>query len=213
MRHRDGVPRKDFSTSAALLGLGHAFLPVPVRNRNRSGTNPLAEPASCSFAIRRGNIWGRLRAAIHFHQMSPVTLMLLIVAVIVLLPIVPAFLLFKFLPSRADASGPLQGLEIKLGGAFAGYFILVVLILSQLTRLKEIASPEPQVWKVTGTVQDSHASLLAPPMCRSTPTSSGRSGAAHSRRRSRRRRRPRALVSISQRCRFRTMPNMPNPFN
>jgi hypothetical protein len=94
--------------------------------------------------------------------MSSVTLMLLIVAVIVLLPIVPAFLLFKFLPSRADASGPLQGLEIKLGGAFAGYFILVVLILSQLAKLKEIASPEPQVWKVTGTVQDSHGRAIEP---------------------------------------------------
>lgn len=42
---------------------------------------------------------------------------------VLLLPIIPAFLLFRFLPASADVSGPFQGLKIKLGGAFAGYFI------------------------------------------------------------------------------------------
>ena len=47
---------------------------------------------------------------------------------ILLVPLLPAFLLFKFLPSSSsDVSGPFKGLNIKLGGAFAGYFITVVL--------------------------------------------------------------------------------------
>jgi len=48
--------------------------------------------------------------------------------VIVLLPIVPAFILFHALPSTAVVSGPLQGLKINLGGAFAAYFALLVLV-------------------------------------------------------------------------------------
>lgn len=46
---------------------------------------------------------------------------------ILLLPIVPAFVLFRFLPSSANAEGPFKGLTIKLGGAFAGYIVTVLL--------------------------------------------------------------------------------------
>lgn len=46
---------------------------------------------------------------------------------ILLLPIIPAFVLFRFLPSTADVHGPFRGLTIKLGGAFAGYFVTVLL--------------------------------------------------------------------------------------
>ena len=37
-------------------------------------------------------------------------------------PIVPAYLLFKALPSTAIVTGLLHGFKIDLGGAFAGYF-------------------------------------------------------------------------------------------
>lgn len=47
---------------------------------------------------------------------------------ILLVPMVPAFLLFKFLPSSAsNVEGPFKGLNIKLSGAFAGYFVTVLL--------------------------------------------------------------------------------------
>jgi hypothetical protein len=46
---------------------------------------------------------------------------------ILLLPVIPAFLLFRFLPSSADVQGPFQGFTVKLGGAFAGYFVTVLL--------------------------------------------------------------------------------------
>src|SRR4051794_27730966 len=48
-------------------------------------------------------------------------------AAILLLPVVPAYILYKFLPaSDTDVSGPYKGLSIKLKGAFGGYFLLVL---------------------------------------------------------------------------------------
>ena len=48
-------------------------------------------------------------------------------AAILLLPLIPAFIIYKFLPaSDTDVSGPYQGLSLKLKGAFAGYFLLVI---------------------------------------------------------------------------------------
>ena len=47
-------------------------------------------------------------------------------AAVLLLPLIPAFLLYKFLPSRTSVSGPFKGLNLKLTGAFGGYFLLVL---------------------------------------------------------------------------------------
>jgi hypothetical protein len=50
----------------------------------------------------------------------------------VLLPMIPAFLLFLTLPKRSSSAGTVQGhfqgLDIKLSGSFAGYFITLILI-------------------------------------------------------------------------------------
>lgn len=67
------------------------------------------------------------------------------VVTVVLLPIVPAYLLYRLLPSRADVEGPLQGLQIKLSGAFAGYFLLVLTLLGFWRFL-----PAYEVWAVRG---------------------------------------------------------------
>ena len=71
--------------------------------------------------------------------------MALFLTVAILLPLIPAFLLFKLLPASADVSGPWHGLQLKLGGAFAGYFLLVLLILG-FTR----TMPSYEVWTVEG---------------------------------------------------------------
>jgi hypothetical protein len=68
----------------------------------------------------------------------------------ILLPIVPAFLLFKALRSAGDVSGPLLGLRIKLGGAFAGYFAVLVLLFV----MYHVWHPTYGVWSVHGTVTD-----------------------------------------------------------
>lgn len=56
------------------------------------------------------------------------TRLLVIIVAIVFLPLVPANLLFKLLPSDAKAEGPWKGVKIKVGGAFAGYFIMALLL-------------------------------------------------------------------------------------
>ena len=76
----------------------------------------------------------------------------------ILLPVIPAFVLFKFLPSTAVVSGPFQGLQINLGGAVGAYFLLV-LVISYGPRP---TPPSPsEVWRVKGYVQDENGQILA----------------------------------------------------
>lgn len=58
----------------------------------------------------------------------------LALATILLLPLIPAYIIYKFLPvGKADdtnITGPYKGLSLKLKGAFAGYFLLVIVGLT-----------------------------------------------------------------------------------
>lgn len=75
----------------------------------------------------------------------------LYIAAIILLPLIPAFIIFKLIPgSTADAEGPFQGLKLKLGGAFAGYFIVVLVAWAQVRVMLEPS--RVRVWHVTGSV-------------------------------------------------------------
>jgi hypothetical protein len=86
---------------------------------------------------------------------------LLTLAAIILLPAIPAFVLFKALPSEADVEGPWKGLKIKLGGAFAGYFAVVVVILSTHNVWDP---PTPfQTWQVSGNITDSQGNPIEGP--------------------------------------------------
>ena len=49
---------------------------------------------------------------------------------ILLLPLLPAYIIYKFLPeSETNVEGPYKKLNLKLKGAFAGYFLLVLISL------------------------------------------------------------------------------------
>ncbi|MFY7840401.1 MAG: hypothetical protein ACOVP7_08995 [Lacibacter sp.] len=51
-------------------------------------------------------------------------------AAILLLPLLPAYIIYKFLPeSETNVEGPYKKLNLKLKGAFAGYFLLVLMSL------------------------------------------------------------------------------------
>lgn len=74
------------------------------------------------------------------------------------MPTIPAYLLFKALPaSRGSVEGKLQGLEIKLGGAFAGYFALVLLVL--YTHKIWAPAPAYEAWEAVGTITDDQGPL------------------------------------------------------
>lgn len=78
---------------------------------------------------------------------------LLLMVITILLPIIPSFIFFKYLPSDASMQGPFKGMKTKLGGAFAGYFVvfLVMAGLIQSQCKKPTSSYAPyEVWHIIG---------------------------------------------------------------
>ncbi len=77
---------------------------------------------------------------------------LAVVAGVVLIPLVPAFLLYWMLPSEASLSGPLQGLNLSLTGAFAGYFALVLVVGVPVYRIWNPFGLAYELFTLSGTV-------------------------------------------------------------
>jgi hypothetical protein len=76
---------------------------------------------------------------------------LVYIAAALLLPLVPAYLLYRTLPAETSVAGPFKGVNIKLSGSFAGYFLLVLVVFSFVySRLKPAHNYE--VYKVKGLV-------------------------------------------------------------
>jgi hypothetical protein len=92
---------------------------------------------------------------------SQVPLNLLVLACIILFPIVPAYLLFRALPSTAIVTGPLHGFKINLGGAFAGYFSLILLILCTHNTW-QFRPPAYQLWELQAQVTDETGAAIQP---------------------------------------------------
>ncbi len=63
-------------------------------------------------------------------------------SITLLLPIIPAYILYKSLPSEAQVDGPFKGLNIKLTGAFGGYFLLVMISIAAFLAMQN-AKPAP----------------------------------------------------------------------
>lgn len=80
---------------------------------------------------------------------------------IILLPIIPAYILYTAIPLKAtntddSVEGKYQGLNIKLKGAFAGYFVLVLLLTAFIgARLRSESTYE--YWTVEGVVDTATA--------------------------------------------------------
>lgn len=85
---------------------------------------------------------------------------LLHLGLVVLLPIVPAYVLFKTLRSSAIVKGPFKGLNLNLGGAFAAYFALLITVLS--THNLWNPSPAWQLWEISGTITDENGKVIEP---------------------------------------------------
>lgn len=70
---------------------------------------------------------------------------------VTLLPLVPAYVLFKTLRSHAQVEGPMAGLKIQLGGAFGAYFIVFVVLWQGLGT--EVEEFHYHNWTVAGRVE------------------------------------------------------------
>jgi len=81
--------------------------------------------------------------------------MIVMIAVMVLLPIVPAILLYYKLPNKTTVKGPFKGLDIQLTGAFAGYFLVLLLVVGFYVSFlsgRSITVPVYETWKVEGKI-------------------------------------------------------------
>ncbi len=76
--------------------------------------------------------------------------------VVFLIPVIPAFLFYKIIPSKTFVKGPFQGLQIDMSGAFAGYFILLLMIFVFMS------PPESNwdIWTVTGDMYLSDGEII-----------------------------------------------------
>lgn len=75
---------------------------------------------------------------------------LVLITFTILLPLTPAYILYKALPAETSVTGPFQGLNIQLSGAFAGYFLLVLVIIGFISSRPKPREARYEVWKVTG---------------------------------------------------------------
>lgn len=72
---------------------------------------------------------------------------------ILFLPVLPAYLLYRLLPSTISVRGPFKGLTLNLTGAFAGYFLLVLISLAFTYESLSPSKPNYEIWKIQGRVQ------------------------------------------------------------
>ena len=85
----------------------------------------------------------------------------LALAAILLLPLIPAYIIYKFLPeSETNVEGPYKKLNLKLKGAFAGYFLLVLLSLG-LQYIVMTSKEGKQIEQLTRSLNDSSQLMQA----------------------------------------------------
>jgi hypothetical protein len=74
-------------------------------------------------------------------------------SILLLIPLVPAVVIYRTLPTEsAHVAGTFHGMRIKLSGAFAAYFALVLIGIVTLPRPPADSSSHYQVWRIKGTV-------------------------------------------------------------
>jgi hypothetical protein len=75
---------------------------------------------------------------------------LVLISFAILLPLTPAYILYKALPAKTRVAGPFKGLNIQLSGAFGGYFLLVLVIVGFISTRPQRIDPRYEVWKLRG---------------------------------------------------------------
>lgn len=71
----------------------------------------------------------------------------------VILPLIPAYILYRTLPAETRVKGPFKGLNIQLSGAFAGYFLLVVVVFGFVYSRPKIIMKPYEVYEVEGKIE------------------------------------------------------------
>lgn len=91
--------------------------------------------------------------------MNELSQTLLVWAAAILLPMVPSFVLYKYLPSTGEASGPFKGGLFKFGGAASCYIVL----FSTLVAIRPEPDAHFHTWTVAGSLDFKHPESEADP--------------------------------------------------
>jgi hypothetical protein len=78
--------------------------------------------------------------------------LIVVIAAILLIPLVPSYFLFKKIKTSANVDGTFQGLQIKLAGAFGGYFLLVLVCMTILIKFSKLGTPY-DLWAIEGRIE------------------------------------------------------------
>lgn len=85
--------------------------------------------------------------------MNPAIVNWVTLALLFLLPMVPAFVLYRFLPAAGEVGGTLYGVPIKLTGSIAGY-VVVLLIGVNYVSIDDVAGTSRyQLYTIAGSVK------------------------------------------------------------
>jgi hypothetical protein len=71
--------------------------------------------------------------------------------ILVLLPMIPAYIMFKAFPSTGEGAGDFWGWHWKFGGAFAAYLIVAMLLYFAVKG--DLQARDVEVWTVRGKVE------------------------------------------------------------
>ena len=83
-------------------------------------------------------------------------ILFLFMGIIIITPIIPAFIFFKIIPTeKSDVEGMFSGLKFKLGGAFAGYFLIffVLIMVWDTDLIKTEDEHAWEIWEIEGVVE------------------------------------------------------------
>jgi hypothetical protein len=91
--------------------------------------------------------------------------LIVLLGIWVSLPLVPAILIYRYFPNtQVAASGPLAGLTVKAGGAFAAYLIVLLLIFPLVNTIRDVVgSAMRPFWEIRGkvTLVDENGKLIS----------------------------------------------------
>ncbi|MBB5610959.1 MULTISPECIES: hypothetical protein [unclassified Janthinobacterium] len=79
--------------------------------------------------------------------------------ILVLLPLIPAIILFKIFPSTGEGAGEFWKWKWKFGGAFAGYVLLFFMLWGAMQ--EQLKTRDVEVWTVRGNVEASRVPNIA----------------------------------------------------
>ncbi|MCA2997701.1 MAG: hypothetical protein ING75_03775 [Rhodocyclaceae bacterium] len=86
--------------------------------------------------------------------MDPNSWILIRGAVLILLPLVPAVILFKLFPTNSAAgAGTFAGMKWKFGGAFCAYAFLLLVLYTFFIKVEPEPAPQDQLWEIEGVVE------------------------------------------------------------